>query len=144
MCAEKVKCQFCEKIFSQRLLPKHKCVKKSQADSLQMELIGNNGTISVGRVFPSKTYLPTKKLFMENMEKIVDGESFFLTRCPAQYCELNIEEEIRQIGEYEGKNINFDDMSDNNQKAIDLFFLKRNRIRIQINNFYPHTFLIYQ
>ena len=52
------------------------------------------------------------------------------TLSPEQFSYFNTKEEIRNINEYEGGVVVFDDILDSKQKAIDPFFLQEDVIKI--------------
>ena len=67
-----------------------------------------------------------------------------ITRSPEQYNDnFNIEEKIREIGEYEGGIVIFDDMLDCNQKQTDPFFTRSQDIKIKRSTIHLNHISIY-
>ena len=81
-------------------------------ENCQKKLIRIKCASVVGLPFLNKLFFILKK-----KTKVVETEVSDITRSLEQYSDLNFEERIRDLGEYENVNANFYDWSENNQKA---------------------------
>ena len=91
-----------------------------------------NRTLIVGPSFCGKTHLLLNKLRLTRLED-PEKQIRIITRSPEQYedvkldlelGDIEVEENVRDLEEYRGCCVVFDDMLDSNQKLIDPFFTR--------------------
>ena len=83
-----------------------------------------------------KTYF-----MLENMKIVFTRVFFFITKSPERYNhEFNTEDEIGEIGEYQGGFVVFDDKLDFIQKEIDPFLKKEVKKILDVNYLLQYQF----
>ena len=126
---KKIECQYCEGFYCKKRLSKHNCEKNKFI---------NDTTLLVGPSFSGVLCSLAK-----NLKHIFKRGIFNVARSPELHFEEFNNEEIREMSQYQGRIIVFDDMLDSNRKTFDPFF-KEEDMNFWIFIFDHNLILIHQ